>query len=163
MKLIAVGANLSGPAGPPLAQCEAALARLAPEKVTLRHRSGWFESAPVPPSGQPWFVNGVAEVDTLLGPVELLAALHRIEDGLGRVRSTPNAARAIDLDLLDFDSLVRDGPEPPILPHPRLAQRAFVLMPLAEVAPGWRHPLSGRTVGELIAALPSRDGIRRLG
>jgi 2-amino-4-hydroxy-6-hydroxymethyldihydropteridine diphosphokinase len=162
MILVAFGSNLIGPAGPPLAQCEAALARLPSHGIAVVARSPWYESAPVPASDQPWFVNGVAAVRASLGPVDLLDALHRIEIELGRVRSVVNAARTIDLDLLDYDGLVRGGPEPPLLPHPRMHERAFVLRPLLDVAPAWRHPVSGRSAAELLAALPKDAGLRRL-
>lgn len=160
MILIALGANLPGPAGPPVAQCEAALAALSAAGLIIRRRSRWYQTAPVPASDQPWYVNGVAAVETTLCPVDLLALLHRIEGELGRRRSTANAARSIDLDLLDYDGLIRPGPEPPILPHPRMEGRSFVLRPLAEVAPAWRHPVSGRSVSDLLAALPDQADVR---
>jgi 2-amino-4-hydroxy-6-hydroxymethyldihydropteridine diphosphokinase len=162
MILIALGANLPGPAGPPLAQCEAALAQLRARGIAVTARSPWYETTPVPPSDQPRFVNGVVAVETDLSPVDLLAALHAIERDLGRVRSVPNAARTIDLDLLDYHGLVRDGPRPPILPHPRMRERDFVLRPLADIAPAWRHPVSDRAVGELLAWLPHDPTLRRL-
>jgi 2-amino-4-hydroxy-6-hydroxymethyldihydropteridine diphosphokinase len=162
MILIALGANLPGPAGPPLAQCEAALARMRAACIAVVARSPWYETTPFPPSDQPRFVNGVIAVETRLSPGELLAALHEIEAALGRVRSVPNAARTIDLDLLDYEGMVRNGPEPPILPHPRMAERDFVLRPLADIAPTWRHPVSDMTVGELLAKLPHDPGLIRL-
>ena len=81
--------------------------------------------------------------------------LHETETAFGRIRSTRNAPRTLDLDLLDYDGLVQDCP--PLLPHPRIAQRGFVLVPLAEVAPHWRHPVTGRAVQDLIAALPQSE------
>ena len=162
MILIALGANLPGPAGPPLAQCEAALARMPAASIAVVARSPWYETTPFPPSDQPRFVNGVIAVRTRLPPVELLAALHEIEASLGRVRSVPNAARTMDLDLLDYEGMVRNGPEPPILPHPRMAERDFVLRPLADIAPAWRHPVSDMAVGEMLAKLPHDPGLIRL-
>jgi 2-amino-4-hydroxy-6-hydroxymethyldihydropteridine diphosphokinase len=160
MILIALGANLPGPAGPPLAQCEAALGKLAEAGVAVIARSRWYESTPMPVSDQPRYVNGVVAVRTEQGPATLLETLHAIERSLGRARSVANAARTIDLDLLDYDGLVRDGDEPPILPHPRMTDRGFVLRPLADIMPAWRHPVSGRSVGELLAALPFDPGLR---
>jgi 2-amino-4-hydroxy-6-hydroxymethyldihydropteridine diphosphokinase len=162
MILLALGANLPGPAGPPLAQCEAALAALEQRGVRILGRSRWYDTPPYPPSEQPHFVNGVARVETGLGPAALLAEMLTIEAGLGRRRTVPNAARTLDLDLIDYEGQVRTGPEAPILPHPRLAQRSFVLLPLRDVAPEWRHPVSGLSVTELIATLPPDHGARPL-
>lgn len=163
--LIGIGANLPAPDGaPPRVACERAAAALAAlPGLRLTGRSRWWESAPVPASDQPWFVNGVVALAGTAEPAALLAALHAIEAGQGRVRGVANAARTLDLDILAMDELVRAPPEPPpVLPHPRLEGRAFVLKPLAELAPGWRHPRSGRTVEELIAALPPGQTCRPL-
>jgi 2-amino-4-hydroxy-6-hydroxymethyldihydropteridine diphosphokinase len=123
-----------------------------------------WDSAPVPASDQPRFVNAVLRAEGAPDPAALLAALHGIEARFGRVRGERNAARTLDLDLLDLNGLIRAAPAP-VLPHPRLGQRAFVLAPLAEVAPGWRHPVTGETVEALLAALPEedRDACRPLG
>jgi len=162
--LIGLGANLPSAAGPPVATLQAALRRLAAAGVITLKRSRWFESRPVPPSDQPWFVNGVAAVATALEPAPLLALLHRVEAEFGRQRSTANAARSLDLDLLAYrDRVAAPAPgEGPILPHPRLAERAFVLLPLADVAPAWYHPAIGRPLAELIRALGDADGTRPL-
>ena len=109
----------------------------------------------MPPSAQPWYVNGVAVVRTALRPPALLAALNQIETGSGRVRASRNDPRVIDLDLLGYHRTLSRGGAPPTLPHPRLHERAFVLLPLREVAPRWRHPGDGRTVAAMIAALPA--------
>jgi 2-amino-4-hydroxy-6-hydroxymethyldihydropteridine diphosphokinase len=99
-------------------------------------------------------------VATSLQPDALLAELHAVEDIFGRVRSVPNAARFIDLDLLDFHGEIASGKA--ILPHPRMAERAFVLRPLADLAPDWRHPISGVSIAALLAALPVGQAIERL-
>lgn len=167
MILIGLGANLPGRAGePPRATCEAALAALADRGVVVSRRSRWYESAPVPSSDQPWYVNGVARLEfgaeDALDPAALLTLLHAVEADFGRVRGVRNAARILDLDLLAYDDLVRAGADAPTLPHPGLHERAFVLLPLAEVAPGWRHPVSGLTVEALIDRLPDPQAARQL-
>ncbi len=148
---IALGANLPGPAGPPRATLEAALVRLAAAGIRIVRRSRWYRSPAWPDPADPEFVNAVAEVETALPPAALLALLHEIEAALGRTRAAANAPRALDLDLIDYHGAVEAGP--PALPHPRLHRRAFVLLPLAEIAPGWRHPVSRRAIGDLVAAL----------
>ena len=160
--LIAIGSNLPSPEfGLPQAVCEAALTELSRHGLRIVRRSRWFESAPVPLSDQPWFVNGVAAVETSLPPGELLALLHETERCFGRERREVNAARILDLDLIAYGDLVRTE-APPLLPHPRLQERAFVLLPLADVAPDWRHPVDGRTLPEMIRALPAEQSIRPL-
>lgn len=159
MILIGLGANLPHVDwGSPRETCDGALEELCARGVAVLRRSRWYQSAPVPPSDQPWYVNGVAAVATDLDPVALLAVLHRIEEEFGRIRRVRNAARTIDLDLLAYGELVHTQGAPPLLPHPRLHTRAFVLLPLAEVAPAWRHPVLGKTVTELIALLPAGHG-----
>jgi 2-amino-4-hydroxy-6-hydroxymethyldihydropteridine diphosphokinase len=162
MILVALGANLPSPEhGSPRQTLSAALDALAAKGVMVVQRSRWYETAPVPVSDQPWYVNAVAAVETGIGPVELLTLLHRVEEGFGRVRGERNAPRIVDLDLLAYGEDVRDGPDGLVLPHPRLHERAFVLLPLRDVAPGWRHPRLGLTVDEMIAGLPP-DQMARL-
>jgi 2-amino-4-hydroxy-6-hydroxymethyldihydropteridine diphosphokinase len=156
MILIALGANLPGRDGSePLATCQTAAAALnGIDGLTVRTVSRWWLTAPVPPSpGAPWYVNGVARCDGTLSPTGLLAALLTLEDSAGRQRPYPNAPRTLDLDIIAMGDLVRDHPDP-ILPHPRAHLRRFVLQPLVEVAPGWRHPVLGRSVEELLESLP---------
>lgn len=162
MILIGLGANLTGQGGaPPRATLAWALGRLnALPDMRFRAVSRFWDSAPVPPSGQPRYVNAVAAFTGTAAPGALLARLHMIEAEAGRVRGERDAARVLDLDLLDLDGMVREAA--PVLPHPRLAGRGFVLHPLAEVAPGWRHPVTGATVEALIAALPEGEDCRRL-
>lgn len=153
---VALGANLPHPTlGPPRAVLEHALALLGARGVAVARRSRWYRSAPVPPSGQPWFVNGVAAVESDLDPAALMSLLHEIEAELGRVRSVPNAARILDLDLLDWHGRVSAEGDWPVLPHPRLQERAFVLLPLQELDPDWRHPASGAPIAQLVAGLPA--------
>ena len=154
MILVGIGSNLPGEGHPtPLATCEAAFEYLGVAGLIPVRRSRWYRSAPVPPSDQPWYVNGVVEVETVLEPHGILVKMQRIEADFGRVRGPAGAPRPLDLDLLDMNGLVSDEGEAVTLPHPRLHERAFVLLPLAEVAPAWRHPVSGIDVRELIAAL----------
>ena len=159
--LVALGANVPTERfGPPRRALEAALAELSRRGVAVVRRSRWYESAPVPESDQPWFVNGVVEVETALGPEALLALLHEVEAVFGRVRREMNAPRTLDLDLIAYGVLVRGEGQPPELPHPRMVGRAFVLLPLAEIRPDWRHPVLDRTAAELAAALPKGQAIR---
>jgi 2-amino-4-hydroxy-6-hydroxymethyldihydropteridine diphosphokinase len=163
MILIGVGGNLPSPAhGGPRRTLTAALAALGAEDgIAVADRSAWYRSEPVPHSDQPWYVNAVARLATTRRPGDLLTAIQRIERRFGRVRGARNAPRAVDLDLLDYDGLAIDTPAL-VLPHPRLHQRRFVLLPLAELAPDWRHPHLGQTAAELIAALTTREVVYRL-
>jgi 2-amino-4-hydroxy-6-hydroxymethyldihydropteridine diphosphokinase len=149
---VALGANLPSPAGAPAETLTAALAALGREGVRPVAVSRFYRSPAEPPSGQPDFVNAVARVETALGPAALLECLHAVEAAFGRARGAANAARTLDLDLLDWHGVVSGGS--PVLPHPRLQGRGFVLVPLAEIAPDWRHPVSRRSIGELVSALP---------
>lgn len=161
--LIAIGANLPGADGSaPAATCRWAVERLrALPGLLVTATSSWWESAPVPPDPRsPVYVNGVVRAESELGSEALLAALHGIEAAAGRERPYANAPRVLDLDLIDLGGRLRDG-VPPILPHPRAHERAFVLLPLAEVAPGWVHPRLGRPVAALLPAVAGQ-AIRRL-
>lgn len=153
MILIGLGANLASRAGPPATTIAAALTALEALGATVVARSPLYESEPVPRSDQPWFVNAVAQLETRMTAEDLLAALHEVEFMFGRVRRERNEPRSLDLDLLDYDGILRDGARL-VLPHPRLHERAFVLRPLVDIAPTWRHPVLGRTAVELLAALP---------
>ena len=155
MILVAIGSNLPHPVhGAPIRVCEAAVKAISISECRILSVSQWFSSAPVPVSDQPDFVNGVVSVETDLSPARLLGKLHGIEADFGRQRGVPNAARTLDLDLIAFGDLVMNDGKAPILPHPRLSGRAFVLFPLLDVAPDWIHPVSGVSVSELAAALP---------
>jgi 2-amino-4-hydroxy-6-hydroxymethyldihydropteridine diphosphokinase len=163
MIYIGLGGNLASRLGPPQATVEAALAAFPAGGITVVRRSRLYRSAPVPPSNQPWFINAVAEIETTLDAKSVLQKLEALELSLGRVRLQRNEARIIDLDLLDYRGLIRANPlDPPVLPHPRMTTRAFVLYPLAEIAPNWRHPVSGASIGALIAALDKSQEIAPL-
>ena len=161
---IALGANLDHPEhGAPRRALEAALDDLGRRGVVVLRVSPWYRTAPVPASDQPWYVNAVAEVATDLPADGLLALLHEVEDAFGRVRTVPNAARLIDLDLLDFCGEIAAGsPGKATLPHPRMEGRAFVIRPLADLDPGWRHPRTGASIQALLAALPADQASERL-
>ena len=154
---IAAGANLRHERyGSPRQTLEAALEELGRDGVRTLRLSPWYRTAPVPASDQPWYVNAVAEVASDLPADALLAELHAVEAAFGRRRTVPNAARPIDLDLLDYHGeITPGGPGRATLPHPRMNGRAFVLRPLADLAPDWRHPVTGQPIAELLAALPT--------
>jgi len=150
--LIALGANLPSPAGAPTETLKQALSRLGQSIITIERQSGFYKTAAWPDPGDPPFINAVASVRTELDPAQLLAVLHEVEAQFGRRRGAANAPRTLDLDIVDYNQRVEQGP--PELPHPRMHTRLFVLCPLRDVAPAWRHPVLHATVSELIAALP---------
>ena len=150
--LIALGANMPSRAGPPAQTLKAALAALRAAGVEVLKVSSFYETAAWPDSADPPFTNAAASLQTSLQPVVLLKLLHDTETGLGRVRSRKNAPRTLDLDLLAYKDVILEGPQL-ILPHPRLAERRFVLEPLVEIVPDWRHPVTGLTPGRMLAAL----------
>mgnify|MGYP001224502905 CR=1 FL=1 len=151
MILIALGANLPSKVGMPRNTCLAALEDIQHHNITVLDVSHWYESAPVPISDQPMFVNAVVSVDTSIPPSSLLSILLSIEDKFDRKRSKKNAPRTLDLDLIAYHDRVELGP--PELPHPRLQDRAFVLKPVRDVAPNWKHPLTGQSVSDMISVL----------
>jgi 2-amino-4-hydroxy-6-hydroxymethyldihydropteridine diphosphokinase len=160
--LIGIGGNLASPRyGTPLDTLTAALTALEAEGIQVATRSAWYRTEPVPRSDQPWFVNAVASLTTHLAARDLLAMLQAVERQFGRLRRERNAARVLDLDLLDYHGQVTETPSL-LLPHPRLHQRRFVLQPLAEIAPDWRHPLSGLTAEHLLSRLVAKQPIERL-
>jgi 2-amino-4-hydroxy-6-hydroxymethyldihydropteridine diphosphokinase len=160
--LIGIGGNLeSAQFGPPRDTLTAALAALKEKRIRILTRSGWYRTEPVPRSDQPWFVNAVVSLATELGAKDLLNALQATERQFGRVREEPNAPRILDLDILDYQGEVMDTTSL-VLPHPRLHERRFVLIPIAEIAPDWRHPILELTAVQLLAQLSSEQRIQRL-
>jgi 2-amino-4-hydroxy-6-hydroxymethyldihydropteridine diphosphokinase len=164
MILVSIGANLPAQDGAsPLETCRrAALALDALPGLRLRGLSHWYETEPVLGPGEtarssPKYVNGMAYLTgEPRDPAELLARIMAIEAAAGRKRSVRNAPRVLDLDIIAIGNMVRRGPDP-ILPHPRAHERAFVLAPLAEVAPGWVHPVLGRRVEELLSEVCGQE------
>ena len=151
LAVIALGGNLHG-VYPSMALALAAAAGRLPEagfRVLMVSR--WWRSAAWPNPGDPPFLNGVVLAQTDLAPEAALRALHRIEAAFGRDRKAPNAPRTLDLDLIALGRRVLEGP-PITLPHPRAAERLFVMGPLAEMAPDWRHPVMGATAEELASS-----------
>ncbi len=154
--LIGIGANLPAIGySTPLDTCKAAIERVRTFEIQVVAVSGWYETAPVPVSDQPWFVNAVFSVRQEQGRTakDLLDALHKIESEFGRVRVERNEARVLDLDLLDYNGEI-SGPDGwPHLPHPKIAERLFVAVPLRDVAPTWRHPVDEKAIDEIISDL----------
>ena len=155
---IGLGANLPSAAGAPAETIAAAIDGLARfGRVTAR--SGLYRTAPVGYVDQPAFINAAVLLETELAPHPLLDALLDIERSFGRDRAAglPKGPRTLDLDLLMYGDLVLGDPAL-TLPHPAMHERRFVLAPLAEIAPEWRHPVLGETISELLADLPQEPG-----
>ncbi len=154
MILVAVGSNLPGPWGAqPLQTCRRAARALAGiPGLGVRDVSRWYRTAPVPRSTQPDYANGVVRLEGSADPAELLSQLQALERAAGRVRGAADAARTLDLDIIDMDGRIRGTPDP-MLPHPRACERAFVLVPLRDVAPDWVDPASGRSLATLLSGL----------
>lgn len=155
--VVALGSNLAGDFASSEALLEAALALFPQAGLPVLARSSWWRSAAWPDPAGPEYRNGVAIVEAKGGPRAVLEALFAIETQLGRARGERNAPRTLDLDLIAYGRQVIDTPDL-VLPHPRAHQRRFVMGPLAEIAPGWRHPASGATAADLaVAATIGRD------
>ncbi len=146
---IGLGSNLSGSFGSCVAVLQAACQALHKRPLRLRCVSPFYRTRPVGVVGQSDYVNAVAAIDTSLSPRGLLLHLHKIEADFGRVRRAKWAPRILDLDILDYRGQLSQSR--PILPHPRLHLRDFVLRPLADIAPGWKYP-AGLGIAQLSIA-----------
>ncbi|MGA2722757.1 MAG: 2-amino-4-hydroxy-6-hydroxymethyldihydropteridine diphosphokinase [Bryobacteraceae bacterium] len=148
---LSLGSNL----GDREANLRAAIERLEAPDVRVVRTSPVYETEPVDYTGQRWFLNLAVEAETSLSPMELLARIGKIERALGRVRTVAKGPRTIDIDILLYgDAVVRNATLE--IPHPRMAERRFVLAPLADLAPGLRHPVTHRTVREMLDTAPAQ-------
>ena len=152
MILVALGANSNGPWGTPHQAVTEALRHLDGDDIRLKRASQLLVTAPFGVTDQPDFVNAVAEIETTLAPEPLLRRLHAIERLAGRRRTLRWGPRTLDLDLVDYNGIIRRD-VPPVLPHPGIAERIFVLAPIAEIAPTWRHPETHLTARAMLAKL----------
>jgi 2-amino-4-hydroxy-6-hydroxymethyldihydropteridine diphosphokinase len=148
MAVVALGSNLAGAYPSREALLEAALAAMPNMGIKVRTRSSWWSSAAWPDPTKPRYLNGVALVDPDSSPRDLLNQLMNLERAFRRVRGESQADRTLDLDLIAYGRVCLDE-EGLVLPHPRAAERKFVMGPLAEIAPNWRHPKSGATAAVL--------------
>jgi 2-amino-4-hydroxy-6-hydroxymethyldihydropteridine diphosphokinase len=136
-----------------------AVVRLAQRGFLTQKRSALYLAEPVALLPQGWFVNAAVRGTTELPPEELLRVCLDVEHQLGRVRDRHHGPRTLDIDMLVYDAIVRDTPEL-VLPHPRMHERRFVLVPLGDVAPEMRHPTLGRTFAELLRDCPDRSQVQ---
>ncbi|NVO57479.1 2-amino-4-hydroxy-6-hydroxymethyldihydropteridine diphosphokinase [Rhodobacteraceae bacterium B1Z28] len=174
--VLALGANLNLRGKEPKVTLQQALDAIARQGMVIRAVSRFFATPCFPAGAGPDYVNAAALIETDKSPTELLHMLHDVEHEFGRERVQRWGMRTLDLDLICYDDHVlpdaalfdrwltlpaqaqrQEAPDQLILPHPRLQDRAFVLVPMADVAPDWRHPVLGRTVTEMIADLPVED------
>jgi 2-amino-4-hydroxy-6-hydroxymethyldihydropteridine diphosphokinase len=153
---LGLGSNL----GDRAANLGQAMAGLAAAAVEIVRRSSLFATEPVGFRPQNWFLNCVVEAATELMPRQLLHATQQVERDLGRQKLVRNGPRTVDIDILLYGANVVSMPDLEI-PHPRIAERRFVLVPLREIAPGLRHPTLRRSIAELLAATRDRSEVRR--
>ncbi|MEM9473138.1 MAG: 2-amino-4-hydroxy-6-hydroxymethyldihydropteridine diphosphokinase [Pseudomonadota bacterium] len=165
MILIGLGSNMTGPWGSPRTWVGRALAALDEAPLKLLKASTLIETTPFGRLDQPSYVNAVARIETRLRAPDLLKVLRTIELAAGRQRRERWGARTLDLDILDYNGVVvEEGVEQStdaelVLPHPAIAEREFVLAPIAEIAPRWKHPLTGRTAKSMLGELnPDKGG-----
>lgn len=156
MIFIALGANLPSRFGTPADTIAAAYDALENHGLNIVDKSRIWLTAPVPVSDQPWYHNAVASVQTGLDSFELLSLLHKVEAEFGRERFERNEPRVLDLDLIAYNNEIVDRPSL-IVPHPRLHERAFVLLPLKDIAPEWMHPMTGKSIDAMLEQIPAEQ------
>ncbi|WP_422054912.1 2-amino-4-hydroxy-6-hydroxymethyldihydropteridine diphosphokinase [Shimia sp.] len=171
--LLALGGNLPSQFGSPIQTLQESLIHLSRNDVHIRAVSRFFQTPCFPKGAGPDFINAAVSVETALSAQGLLTELHKIESAFGRERLTRWGTRPLDIDLIGLESQVmpnasvwtrwrdlpaeqqaKEAPSELILPHPRLQDRAFVLAPLMDVAPDWKHPVTGRSVVQMFGDLP---------
>ncbi len=171
--LLALGGNLSSQFGSPIQTLQESLIHLNRNDVHIRAVSRFFQTPCFPEGAGPDFINAAVSIETVLSPLELLTELHKVESAFGRERVTRWGTRPLDIDLIGYESQVlpnvsvwtrwrdlpmdqqvQEAPAELILPHPRLQDRGFVLAPLMDIAPDWKHPVTGRTVAQMFGDLP---------
>ncbi|MGJ8626017.1 MAG: 2-amino-4-hydroxy-6-hydroxymethyldihydropteridine diphosphokinase [Sulfitobacter sp.] len=174
--LLALGGNLTSPKGPPEITLQEALKALVECGAVIRAVSSFYHTPAFPAGNGPDYVNAAAKISAAWSPTQALAVLHKIEAEMGRERVQRWGQRTLDLDMIAYDDLVLPDlhthqtwrelplqaqvertPDELVLPHPRLQDRAFVLVPLADIAPDWVHPILGKSVQSLLEALPDAD------
>ncbi len=136
--------------------------QLLGERLQIEQVSSFYETEPVGHAEQPMFFNAVCRAETELGPLQLLSLIKGIEATLGRVPGFANSPRSIDVDILFYGDLVVETTELTI-PHPRIKERAFVLIPLLEIAPQLVHPVSGESISDLAARVPGKEDVKKMG
>jgi 2-amino-4-hydroxy-6-hydroxymethyldihydropteridine diphosphokinase len=155
MILIGLGSNLNGPWGPPSSILRRAIGCLDAMGCRLIGASAFVRTSPYGKTDQPDFLNAVARIATRKTPEALLDYLQSIEKRAGRRHAERWGPRVLDLDILDFNGIVRQTP-PPVLPHPGIPYRPFVLRPIMEIAPRWRHPILGTTAAQMLQPLQAQ-------
>ncbi len=175
MIFIGLGSNLTSKQYPTsIAVVKAAIEAIEVSGIKIAACSNFYETEPVPKSDQPWFINAVAQIETTLSADQLLKTLHKIEEQLGRTRRDRWEARIIDIDLLCYDDVVVPERETwllqsknlenneMVIPHSRMHERDFVLIPFKELAPGWVHPVLSKSVVELLEEQESAGIVRQI-